>query len=81
MMSLGVSPDQTVENRAAAGEEPGLGGGASRGPGQQRLWKAVPHGGRPAPRTGPGAEAETEDKEPETGRHCRQTAAWKPGSP
>lgn len=54
-------PDQTVVHRAAAGEEPRLGGGASCGAGRQ-VRDTCPDGGGPTlgTNTRPGAETEAE---------------------
>lgn len=54
-------PDQAVVDRAAAGEEPRLGGGASCGAGRQ-VGDPGPDGGGPAlsTNTRPGAETEAE---------------------
>lgn len=61
--SPGVSsPDQAVIHGTAAGQEPWLGGRASRGGSQPGVGKAIPHSGRPAlhTHTRPGAETETD---------------------
>lgn len=57
------TPDQAVEHRAAARQEPRLGGRVSGGGGgQQRVREAIPHSSRPGLRTNTGPRAETETK-------------------